>query len=202
MVEPAHDPGPDAAAARISGIAEAAAQPIAMRGGHAIRVGTASWTDPTMTVPGSSTRPARTPRRSALPSTRAASPSWRSTPPTTPFRRGGPRSCGCNGRHRTSRSTPRPMRSSRASQRRRGACRRTCEPPCRLTSLPRLASTRRTFRPSCWTTSGRGSSMASNRFARRASSARCCSSTRDGSSRHPKIATRSRCPRNGFGGPA
>ncbi len=38
--------------ARIAGLAEAAAQPIVAPGGHSIRIGTASWTDPTMTAPG------------------------------------------------------------------------------------------------------------------------------------------------------
>jgi uncharacterized protein YecE (DUF72 family) len=46
-----HDPGPDEAGRRAEPIAEAAAQPIASPAGW-IRVGTASWTDPTMTVPG------------------------------------------------------------------------------------------------------------------------------------------------------
>jgi uncharacterized protein YecE (DUF72 family) len=47
-----HDPGPESARARIMGIADAAAQPIASETGGWIRVGTASWTDPTMTAPG------------------------------------------------------------------------------------------------------------------------------------------------------
>jgi uncharacterized protein YecE (DUF72 family) len=47
-----HDPGPDAARERLSGIEEAAVEPIDVAGGGSIRVGTASWTDPTMTAPG------------------------------------------------------------------------------------------------------------------------------------------------------
>jgi uncharacterized protein YecE (DUF72 family) len=47
-----HDPGPDDAAARLAGIDDAAVEPLpAPSGGH-IRVGTASWTDPTMTAAG------------------------------------------------------------------------------------------------------------------------------------------------------
>jgi uncharacterized protein YecE (DUF72 family) len=47
-----HDPGPGAAHERLTGIEEAAVEPIAVPGGGTIRVGTASWTDPTMTAPG------------------------------------------------------------------------------------------------------------------------------------------------------
>lgn len=47
-----HDPGPDAAARRLDGIEEAAVEPIPAAGGHLVRVGTASWTDPTMTAAG------------------------------------------------------------------------------------------------------------------------------------------------------
>ena len=52
MPDKDHDPGPDAAAQRIDGLAEIAAEPIVKPGGHTIRIGTASWTDPTMTAPG------------------------------------------------------------------------------------------------------------------------------------------------------
>ncbi|MBM4408807.1 MAG: DUF72 domain-containing protein [Chloroflexi bacterium] len=48
----AHDPGPDAAAERAVAVADAASEPITVPGDHVIRVGTASWTDPTMTAPG------------------------------------------------------------------------------------------------------------------------------------------------------
>jgi len=47
-----HDPGPEAARSRIAGIDDAAAQPIPSGTGGWIRVGTASWTDPTMTAAG------------------------------------------------------------------------------------------------------------------------------------------------------
>jgi uncharacterized protein YecE (DUF72 family) len=50
-LDPAHDPGPDRAAARVAGMDMVAAEPIAV-GEHRVMVGTASWTDPTMTVPG------------------------------------------------------------------------------------------------------------------------------------------------------
>ena len=49
-----HDPGPDVARARMEAAAleEAATEPLERPDGHRIRVGTASWTDPTMTAPG------------------------------------------------------------------------------------------------------------------------------------------------------
>ena len=54
-LDPAHDPGADAARARLEATArleEAATQPLITPQGHTIRVGTASWTDPTMTAAG------------------------------------------------------------------------------------------------------------------------------------------------------
>jgi uncharacterized protein YecE (DUF72 family) len=51
-VEATHDPGPDVARERLDGIEEAAVEPIEPPSGGRIRVGTASWTDPTMTAPG------------------------------------------------------------------------------------------------------------------------------------------------------
>ncbi len=48
-----HDPGPDGAARRVRVLPEdVAAQPIAVPDGGTIRLGTASWTDPTMTARG------------------------------------------------------------------------------------------------------------------------------------------------------
>ena len=46
-----HDPGPDAAGARAEPHATAARQPLTVDGAT-VRIGTASWTDPTMTAPG------------------------------------------------------------------------------------------------------------------------------------------------------
>ncbi len=46
-----HDPGPDAAGRRGEAHAEAARTPLTI-GGATVRIGTASWTDPTMTAPG------------------------------------------------------------------------------------------------------------------------------------------------------
>jgi uncharacterized protein YecE (DUF72 family) len=50
----AHDPGPDAARERLERAAldDAATEPLQGPTGHRIRVGTASWTDPTMTAAG------------------------------------------------------------------------------------------------------------------------------------------------------
>ena len=47
-----HDPGPDAAAATFDGSPDVAANPLAAQNGGTIRIGTASWTDPTMTASG------------------------------------------------------------------------------------------------------------------------------------------------------
>jgi uncharacterized protein YecE (DUF72 family) len=47
----AHDPGPETARARAEQIGEAGRNPIRIERGE-VRVGTASWTDPTMTAPG------------------------------------------------------------------------------------------------------------------------------------------------------
>jgi uncharacterized protein YecE (DUF72 family) len=47
-----HDPGPDAARHRLADAEDAAVEPITIRDGGPIRIGTASWTDPTMTAPG------------------------------------------------------------------------------------------------------------------------------------------------------
>ena len=46
-----HDPGPDAAAERGEAHATAAREPLSI-GRASVRIGTASWTDPTMTAPG------------------------------------------------------------------------------------------------------------------------------------------------------
>ena len=52
-LDPRHDPGPDGAARRSERLrADVAAEPLDQPGGGAIRVGTASWTDPTMTARG------------------------------------------------------------------------------------------------------------------------------------------------------
>ena len=47
-----HDPGADVAGERAIPVARAAATPLVTRNGATIRIGTASWTDPTMTAPG------------------------------------------------------------------------------------------------------------------------------------------------------
>ncbi len=47
-----HDPGPDVAGERALAVERAASMPLSTPGGGTIRIGTASWTDPTMTAPG------------------------------------------------------------------------------------------------------------------------------------------------------
>jgi uncharacterized protein YecE (DUF72 family) len=52
-LDAAHDPGPTAAARRVASLPEdVAAEPLGGPSGASIRVGTASWTDPTMTARG------------------------------------------------------------------------------------------------------------------------------------------------------
>ena len=51
-LDPLHDPGPELARRRAEAVADAAAEPIQAPHGGLIRVGTASWTDPTMTAAG------------------------------------------------------------------------------------------------------------------------------------------------------
>ena len=47
-----HDPGFEVAGQRASAVAGAASRPIEISGGGVVRIGTASWTDPTMTAKG------------------------------------------------------------------------------------------------------------------------------------------------------
>jgi uncharacterized protein YecE (DUF72 family) len=46
------DPGAEEANRRAAAVERAASLPLSLPGGHTIRIGTASWTDPTMTAPG------------------------------------------------------------------------------------------------------------------------------------------------------
>ena len=48
-LDPRHVPGPEAAKARADAAGDAAAHPLALPAGGAVRFGTASWTDPTIT---------------------------------------------------------------------------------------------------------------------------------------------------------
>ena len=53
MSETTHDPGPDAASDRLDGVSpDIAASPLRIGDSATIRIGTASWTDPTMTAAG------------------------------------------------------------------------------------------------------------------------------------------------------
>ena len=53
-LDASHDPGPEVARDRLeaAGLDDAASEPLEAPDGHRIRVGTASWTDPTMTAAG------------------------------------------------------------------------------------------------------------------------------------------------------
>ncbi|HEY7600725.1 MAG TPA: DUF72 domain-containing protein [Candidatus Limnocylindrales bacterium] len=50
MSSAGHDPGPDVAARRAADVLDAAREPITLAGGATVRLGTSSWTDPTMTA--------------------------------------------------------------------------------------------------------------------------------------------------------
>jgi uncharacterized protein YecE (DUF72 family) len=52
MTVAVHDPGPDLAAKRSAQVEGAGRDPIELPDGGTVRIGTASWTDPTMTAPG------------------------------------------------------------------------------------------------------------------------------------------------------
>ena len=47
-----HDPGPDGAAKRVDALETVASEPLELKNGGRVLVGTASWTDPTMTAAG------------------------------------------------------------------------------------------------------------------------------------------------------
>src|SRR6478736_857396 len=51
LIDHDHDPGSDAASARVAALESSASEPIET-GGSRVLVGTASWTDPTMTAAG------------------------------------------------------------------------------------------------------------------------------------------------------
>ena len=106
-----NDPGADAAGARAADVETAAATPLEVGSGGHIRVGTASWTDPTMTAAGVFYPTRRRHGRGAAPVLRRdASRSSRSTRPTTRCRRAARPSCGSSGRRPTSSSTSRRTR--------------------------------------------------------------------------------------------
>lgn len=50
--DPVHDPGPDVARERAEFVAGSAKRPLVFPGGGRVRIGTAGWTDPTLTAPG------------------------------------------------------------------------------------------------------------------------------------------------------
>jgi hypothetical protein len=53
MSDTSHDPGPDEASDRLDGVSpDIAASPLRIGDSATIRIGTASWTDPTMTAAG------------------------------------------------------------------------------------------------------------------------------------------------------
>ena len=80
-----NDPGADAAGARAADVENAAATPIEVGSGGHIRIGTASWTDPTMTATGVFYPTSATTAEERLQHYAATSRWSRSTPRTTRF---------------------------------------------------------------------------------------------------------------------
>ena len=158
-------PRPDIATERADDVESAAMAPIEVAGGGHIRIGTASWTDPTMTA-----------TRRLLPDVRRRPPrSGSSTTPSTfplvevdatyyalPVGRDG-RAVGrahaarLHVRHQGARADDRPGHRDEAPA--EGHPRRACRSPSR----PSRGSTPRTCRRSCSTRSGRRSATASSR---------------------------------------
>ena len=189
-----NDPGPDLANQRADEVESAAMVPIEVAKGGRVRVGTASWTDPTMTAAGVFYPAAATTAEErlqyyastfplvevdatyyALPSARTAELWVERTPADFTFDIKA--HALMTGQGTETKRLPRP------SARR-----------CRRPPPPRAGSTPRTSRRRSWTRSGRRSAMAWSRSARRASSARSCSSSRAGSSRPRRTERRSRTP--------
>ena len=108
MTDTVHDPGPDAAAQTFDGSTDVAANPLELKSGGTVRIGTASWTDPTMTASGVFYPTGADSAEERLQFTPPDSRWSKSMRPTTPFRSGARRSCGSSVRRPTSRSISRP----------------------------------------------------------------------------------------------
>ena len=163
-------------------------------GGH-IRIGTASWTDPTMTATGVFYPTVRDDRRGAAPALRVDVPAGRGGRHVLRASVGRDReavgradAARLRVRHQGPRPDDRPGHRDQAPA--EGPPRASCPSPSR----PRPGSTPRTSRPRSSTRSGRPSGTASSRSPRPASWARSCSSTRAGSSRRRRTGRRSRRP--------
>ena len=189
-----HDPGPDVARARLEAAAldEAATEPLAGPSGHRIRVGTASWTDPTMTAAGvfyptdASTAEDRLRLlRVALPGRRGGRDVLRAPLAPAVGAVGRADAARLRVRHQGARAADRPADGDEAAAEGapRGAPRDARGEVTAVREGPARASS--------WPRSGASSRTASRRSPRRASWARSSSSTPSGSSPRPRTATRS-----------
>ena len=104
-------PGPASRASALDDVETAAAEPIEVRGGGTIRIGTASWTDPTMIAAGVFYPAGADTAEERLHYYAETFPVVEvdATYYALPAPRGPP-SCGSTGRRPTSRSTSRPTR--------------------------------------------------------------------------------------------
>ena len=162
-------------------------------GGATVRIGTASWTDPTMTAGTVFYPTRRRQRRGTAPVLRQRSSRWSRSTATyyaLPVRAHGravarSHAARLHLRRQGPRADDRPAdRGQAAAQGHpRGAARRAGREAADLRARPAARS--------CATRSGRCSWTASSRCARPASWARSCSSTRAGSSRSARVAKRS-----------
>ena len=176
----ATDPGVDVAGARGDEVETAAAAPIVIAGGGEVRVGTASWTDPTMTASGVFYPTAATTAPRSASSTTPRPSRWsRSMPRTTRCRPPRPPQLWVD------RTPPDFVFDIKAHALMTGQGTETKRLPKSIREASSRAgreqdagSTPRTSRPSCSTRSGGRSARAWSRSPRPASSARSCSSTR------------------------
>ena len=197
MTENAHDPGSDRSSARVKDLPQdVAAEPIHLGAGASdtgvVRIGTASWTDPTMTAAGvfypdgadsAEERLAYYASKFplvevdstyyALPARRTAELWVARTPPDFTF-----------DIKAHALMTGQPTETKRLPKDLRAAL------PEDIAAKPRIYA--KDLPDALATTSGPGSPTRSSRSRRPASSARSCSSTRAGSSPRRRTATRSR----------
>ena len=190
-----HDPGADAAAATFDGSEDVAANPFDAPNGGSIRIGTASWTDPTMTAAGVfyPTGADSAEERLQYYASRFPLVEVDATYYSLPVRRTSElwvaaHTARLHVRHQG------PCPDDRPADRDQAAAEGPPRSPTGRGRREDSGSTPRTCPTTSRTTSGRGSPTGSNHSPRPASWARSCSSTRAGSSPPRRTGTPSRMP--------